>query len=501
MRSSHDLPWSFHIPSSSREDDPEFRSVLAGVLHTGLRQCGTIGLVASLLYVGLSVFGLGYDLAWTYDTVVNGELQEQVVLLGILIGAALSVIGLVLSQSKCTLQSGRLFGWSAVLVAATVATFEGGIRGSFSTEYIILIYLLVVAIIPFRPTQVVGIGVTIASVLYVLGPTGVAWTGNLELSSEMTKHLAFIGGGSVLVSVASIVLYLRHRSFGDTQASLKKSRDLLRRSQEVAQVGGWEYNIPIERLNGTDELYDILDLPAGTQFDLDAWFDFYPPESREEVRSAIEKCVEHGEPFDLEVPLVTAADSQRWVRLRGTARKRNGRIARLTGILQDITEQHEIEQRLRDRERLLKSITENVSDGIYRSEPERGLVYVNRAFANLFGYKHARKLLGLNPRELYAYPEQRSDLVSSVDNFDQETHEITFERKNGSTFVGLLGGTVVRDGNGEIQHVDGVVADITDLKRRERILRGERDRFETLFEALLDESDSVENPQTSSDQS
>jgi len=42
------------------------------VLHTGLRQCGTIGLVAALLYVGLSVFGLGYDGTWTYEAVGNG---------------------------------------------------------------------------------------------------------------------------------------------------------------------------------------------------------------------------------------------------------------------------------------------------------------------------------------------------------------------------------------------------------------------------------------------
>lgn len=488
--SPDDVQSRLFLPSSSREGDPAFRSVLTRVLHTGLRQCGTIGLVASLLYIGLSVFGLGYDLAWTYETVVNGELQQQVVLLGILVGAALSVIGIVLSQSNCTLQSGRMFGWAAVLVAGAVATFEGAVRGSFSTEYVILIYLLIVAIIPFRPTHVMGIGATIAGVLYVLGPTGVAWTGDLGPTSEMTTHLAFIAGGSVLVTGASIALYMRHRSFGNTQASLQKSRDLLRRSQEVAQVGGWEYNLSSERFHGTDELYDILELPAGTAFDLDTWFEFYPAESRDEVRSAVERCVEHVESFDMEVPLVTAADNERWIRLRGTARKRGDEIVRLTGILQDISEQHEIEQRLRDRERLLKSITENVSDGIYRTEPGHGLVYANHAFAELFGYDHPSELLGLDPATLYAHPEEHADFMGHADTAEAETAEVTFQRRDGSTFVGLLGGTVVRDRDDNVQHIDGVVADITDLKKRERILQGERDRFETLFETLLNESDS-----------
>jgi PAS domain-containing protein len=64
---------------------------------------------------------------------------------------------------------------------------------------------------------------------------------------------------------------------------------------------------------------------------------------------------------------------------------------------------------------------------------------------------------------------------------------VVFRRKDGSTFVGLIGGTVVRNEDGTVQYVDGVVTDITDLKEREQTLKGERDRFETLFETLLDQ--------------
>lgn len=484
-KSSH---WRLLLPSTTREQDPAVRSVLTRVLHTGLRQCGTIGLVASLLYIGLSVFGLGYDLSWTYEAVLDGRLKQQVVLAGILIGAALSLMGIILSQSECTLRTGRLFGFIAVLVAGAVATFEGATRGTFSTEYVILIYLMIVAIIPFRPAQVVGIGGSVALVVYLLGPSGVAWQADFGLTSAMAKHLAFIAGGSVLVSAASVALYLRHRSFGDTQASLQRSRDLLQRSQEVARVGGWELDVSTNTLNGTDELYHVLDLPKDTHFDLDAWLDFFPSESRADVRSALNECVNEGAPFDMEVPLVTAADEKRWVRLRGTARTRNEKIVRLTGILQDITEQHKIEERLRERERLLKSITENVSDGIYRTEPDKGLVYANQGFATLFGYEQASDMIGMDPHEFYAQPDDHASLLHEIEGTEPGGEEVVFRRRDGSTFVGLLGGTVVRDGNGKLKHVDGVVADITDLKRRERILQGERDRFETLFESLLDES-------------
>ena len=48
-------------------------------------------------------------------------------------------------------------------------------------------------------------------------------------------------------------------------------------------------------------------------------------------------------------------------------------------------------------------------------------------------------------------------------------------------------GTVGHGPDGGVQYVDGVVTDITNLKKREKTLKGERDRFEMLFETLLNE--------------
>jgi PAS domain S-box-containing protein len=486
MRPDSVLPSLF---SSASERDPDFRSVLTRLLHTGLRQCGAIGIVASLLYVGLGVFGLGYDLTWTYEALVGSGLDQQIVVAGILIGAALSVIGLLLSQTECSLQTGRLFGWAAVLIAAAVATFEGAVRNTFSTEYVILVYLLIVAIIPFRPTQVVGIGGSIALVVYLLGPSGLAWTDQIGLTSRMAQHLLFIGGGSVIVTGASIALYLRHRSFGTSQASLQKSRDRLRRTQEVAQVGGWEYDPDTDTVQGTEELYAILALPDGTRFELDRWLQFFPEESRPEVRYAIDHCLQDGEPFDREVSLTTATDARRQVRLRGTARRRDGDTVRITGILQDVTEREAMAQRIQEQERLLRSITENVSDGIYRLVPGDGLIYANPAFARLFGYEDVASLLMQDSEALYANPDEHADYFYVQEETDRSEREVVFQRADGSTFVGLLTGTLVRGEDDRVQYIDGVLTDISDLKERERILKGQRDRFETLFETLLDEGE------------
>lgn len=336
----------FFGSSGSPEQDPAFRSVLADLLHTGLRQCGAIGLVGTLLFAGLSVWGLGYELHWTYRAFHAAERESQVVMIALLIVAALSVIGLVLAQMECSLGTGRLFGLGTVLLTTAVVAFEGALRGVFSTEYVVLAYLLVVAIIPFRPSQVLGVGGSVGAVVYLLGPAGVVWGGLSVPSDPMARHLAFIGGASVLVTAASAALYRRHRAFAQAQTELRKNRDLLRRTQEVGEVGGWECLIESGVVQGTEWLWGFLGGSAEGTIDLDRWLGFFPAGARQKVRRSIERCAESGEPFDLEVPVEPAKGVRRWSRIRGEARRRGDGAERISGTLQDITEKRERQQEL-----------------------------------------------------------------------------------------------------------------------------------------------------------
>ncbi len=362
MISIHEAQGVFPGPSGLPERDSALRSTLADLLHTGLRQCGTIGLVGTLLYVGLSVWGLGYELHWSYRAFQAGGRASQVVMIALLIVAALSVIGLVLAEMKCSLRAGRLFGIGATFLVTAVVAFEGALRGAFSTEYVALAFLLIVAIIPFRAGQVLGIGGGVGILVYLLGPTGLAWEGLALPSGPMGRHLAFIGGASVVIAGASAGLYRRHRAFAQSQIQLEKSRDLLRRTQEVGKVGGWEYLPQSDQVRGTGWLWQFLgNRPAGP-VSLDRWLGFFGEEGGQKVRRFIERCADpedsfskdsfSEDPFDLEVPIETAAGERKWVRVRGEARwgkeepDEKSRAERISGTLQDITEQKKRQQEL-----------------------------------------------------------------------------------------------------------------------------------------------------------
>jgi len=124
------------------------------------------------------------------------------------------------------------------------------------------------------------------------------------------------------------------------------------------------------------------------------------------------------------------------------------------------------------REDLLASINRNVAEGLFRSTPERGLVYVNRAFATMFGYDSPEEMLRVPSAMLYVDPGRREELkqlIVAQGSFVNE--EVRFARRDGSSFFALVSSTAVRDHQGAIQYYDGAIWDITDRKQLEEQLR------------------------------
>lgn len=130
------------------------------------------------------------------------------------------------------------------------------------------------------------------------------------------------------------------------------------------------------------------------------------------------------------------------------------------------------EQELREREKELRSINEHISEGIYRSTPNEGLVYINDAFASMFGYSNPEELLEVEAPKLYANEGRRKEITEAEDERGFiKNKEVEFRRKDGSTFWALMSGKVVNDENGNIRYYDGSILDITERKEAEELLK------------------------------
>ncbi len=130
------------------------------------------------------------------------------------------------------------------------------------------------------------------------------------------------------------------------EQTLRRTTVLLERTNTLAHVGGWEYDMESEQLYLSNEVRRILgiDHDAGVSFE-DAMA-FYTRQSRSRIEAAAERAISSAEPYDLELQIVTARGETRWVRAQGEPVRAGDRTVALRGAFHDIHEQYTAREQL-----------------------------------------------------------------------------------------------------------------------------------------------------------
>jgi PAS domain S-box-containing protein len=145
------------------------------------------------------------------------------------------------------------------------------------------------------------------------------------------------------------------------QEELERTSQFLRETQEVAKVGGWEVSLRSETMRWSDELYRIHGLPLDADPTPEEGIEFYHPDDRDTIREAFDRLTTEGEPYDLELRIVTTDDEVRWVHTRGEPRYEDDEIVAVHGTFRDIAERKERELELQRQNRRLDEFASVVS--------------------------------------------------------------------------------------------------------------------------------------------
>ncbi|HZX30092.1 MAG TPA: PAS domain S-box protein, partial [Rhodocyclaceae bacterium] len=150
-----------------------------------------------------------------------------------------------------------------------------------------------------------------------------------------------------------------------------------------------------------------------------------------------------------------------------------GKITHFLGVKQNITEQYAAAAALAERERLLRTIFDASSVGIFLVDGAGRITHANRSMGEMFG-DGSDALLGKEYVELLE-PDQRESgrenmrrlMSSQMDCVDVERR---YWRPDGSRFWGRLTGRRLPDANGGTVGLVGVLADISSRKNAEESL-------------------------------
>ena len=183
------------------------------------------------------------------------------------------------------------------------------------------------------------------------------------------------------------------------ELALAHTTDLLERTGEMAKIGGWELNLKSQKLFWSKQTCRLFELDVPVAPDLEGAIDFYAPEERPKILAAVKAAITKGKSYEMELRVITAKGRPIWARSQGSAVKERGKVVRLVGTIQDITERKEAEMRYLRELKFNETLVDHTSVIIVLLDRQGHMVHVNQATVDILGYTR-KELLNRTPWEV-----------------------------------------------------------------------------------------------------
>lgn len=309
---------------------------------------------------------------------------------------------------------------------------------------------------------------------------------------------------------------------------LESTLNLLETTQELAHVGGWEWDIGNREMKWTRETYRIHGLdPDQPQMTGEQLIEFslacYGAESHEIIQNAFKKCCNEGIPYDLEVRFTPFQGDEIWIRTIGTPVYKNGILVKVRGNIVNITERKKREVALQCSEQEAKSLIAALKKsedrltktiiaanfGIWDWNLVNNDVFFDELYYTMAGYKPDEFPYRLEEFQKRVHPDDLEGVMIAAKHYldgfsDHFLEEFRFRKKDGNyMWIRGKGRTVERGDNGEPVRFIGTHEDIHALKqitlindcRLRLLLFSETHNLQDLLEETLNEVEHLTDSQ------
>lgn len=330
------------------------------------------------------------------------------------------------------------------------------------------------------------------SIVWIIGTSQMAL-----VLSDSTASLAYIETfkGLVFVSLSAILIYvlIQQGVRGMEQAELELSEQQRRLRTLMGNLPGLAYRVKFDEFWTVEFVSDaVMSITGYCAEDfqdnyLISYEELIHPFDRKRVRDEINVAIRNRQPFVVEYRIQHKDKGVRQAREHGMGLFReDGQVEALEGFVEDITEQYEAEQALRQSEARLRLLVEGARDlAIVMLDPAGVVVSWNAAAERLTQYSEA-EILGRHFACFYnlddiaagkpgkALQTARADGSASAEGW--------VLRKDGSTFWGELLIHPLFDDAGDLYGFGTLTRDLTEKRRTREALQQSERRYRDLYE-------------------
>ncbi|MFH0999532.1 MAG: PAS domain S-box protein, partial [Bacteroidota bacterium] len=309
--------------------------------------------------------------------------------------------------------------------------------------------------------------------------------GGTDVFVQLEGHKIFVNDKAVVFTVCHDITNIKK-----AEDDLKLSEERLKLANIEAGIGTWDMDLITNELYWGEGNYKIHGIdPQNIKPSYEAFIRLIEPSERDYVNKAFADSINRKNFFDIDYT-ITRPDNGKKCVINSKANiilDNTGKAVRIIGIVHDITERKLAEQKLL----FINTAVESASDAIGISDAQGHHFYQNKATTDLFEYTAEEMEAAGGGAVVVKDPEVAKEMFGNIMSGKAWSGELELVTKSGRVFTGYERANAVKDSDGKIIGLIGIISDITKLKQAEKELikakekAEESDRLKSAFLANM----------------
>ena len=472
----------------------------AGAMGTG---------IWSMHYIGMLAFILPIPVAYHWPTVLLSLLAAilaSVVALGVVsrqkMGAFRALAGSVLMGAG--IASMHYIGMAAMRLPA-ICQFNSFLV-VLSVVFAVLISLAALWITFHFRDEKTGIGweklagaVVMGAAIPVMHYTGMAAASftpsgmPVDLSHAVSISTLGIAGIAavtfIVLGLALLTSWMDRRFAAQTlelqEEKLQQSEAYLSEAQRLSHTGSFGWKVSTGEIIWSEETFRIFQYERTTKPTVELILQRVHPEDAALVQQTIEHASQDGKDFEHEYRLVMPDGAVKHVHVVAHASSDESGSIEFVGAVMDITERRRAEKALRQSESHLAEAQRLTHTGSWVwSVPEKDALYLSDEWYRIYGFDPEEGMPTWEERLQRIHPEDRAEWEGTFDRaiVGKSEYEVEFRvlLPDGTVkYIHAVGHPILNTAGDLVQFV-GSSMDISDRKRAEMLLAGEKRLLEMI---------------------